>query len=91
MGLINVVKTSSTSLGPLITGVLSAKGLFWIAFVMAGTLKATYDLGMLAVFATHVSREDKDKAIREEEEHRVESERAANGTNSNNRSDGVVS
>ncbi len=26
--------------------------------MMAGTLKATYDLGMLAVFLNHVSRED---------------------------------
>lgn len=51
MGTINVVKTTAQSLGPLITGILGAKNHFWIAFVAAGSLKATYDLGLLAVFA----------------------------------------
>lgn len=59
MGTINVVKTSSQSLGPLITGVLASNKLFWLAFVMAGSLKATYDLGMLAVFAGHKPREER--------------------------------
>lgn len=59
MGTINVVKTSSQSLGPLITGVLSTKKLFWVAFVMAGSLKAAYDLGLLAVFAGHKTREER--------------------------------
>jgi MFS family permease len=63
MGFINVVKTSAQSLGPLITGVLAEKNLFWVAFLMAGSLKATYDIGMLLVFANHQSREE-----REEEE-----------------------
>lgn len=58
MGLINVVKTSSQSLGPLITGVLASSNHFWVAFVLAGALKATYDLGMLAVFAGHKTREE---------------------------------
>jgi sugar phosphate permease len=58
MGTINVVKTSSQSLGPLITGILASNKLFWVAFVAAGSLKATYDLGMLAVFAGHKPREE---------------------------------
>jgi sugar phosphate permease len=58
MGTINVVKTSAQTLGPLITGVLASNKLFWVAFVMAGSLKATYDLGMLAVFANHKPREE---------------------------------
>lgn len=52
MGLINVVKTSAQSLGPLITGILADKNVVWVAFVAAGSLKACYDLGMLAVFST---------------------------------------
>jgi hypothetical protein len=36
------------------------RGYFWLAFVAAGSMKATYDLGMLAVFHGHVSREDKE-------------------------------
>lgn len=62
MGTINVVKTFSQSIGPSITGVLAENKLFWVAFVMAGSLKATYDLGMLAVFASHQTREDRDAA-----------------------------
>jgi sugar phosphate permease len=58
MGLINMVKTSSQSQGPLITGVLAGSNHFWVAFVFAGSLKATYDLGMLAVFARHKTREE---------------------------------
>jgi MFS family permease len=56
MGAINVVKTSAQSLGPLITGVLAEKGMFWVAFVAAGTLKACYDFGMLAMFAGDETR-----------------------------------
>lgn len=68
MGTINVVKTSAQSLGPLITGVLANHGLFWVAFVAAGSLKATYDLGMLAAFAGHKTREDRDEEQRQAEE-----------------------
>lgn len=66
MGTINLVKTFSQSLGPLITGVLASNHYFWVAFVAAGSLKATYDLGLLAVFAGSQSREH---------EHRVEERR----------------
>jgi hypothetical protein len=51
MGMINVVKTASQSLGPSITGVLAGKDLFWVAFLLAGCLKAVYDVGMLLTFA----------------------------------------
>jgi sugar phosphate permease len=70
MGTINVVKTSAQSLGPFITGILANNKLFWVAFVMAGSLKATYDLGMLAVFANHKPREEQaavSQAAEEEE------------------------
>ncbi|MCJ1380167.1 hypothetical protein MMC17_003270 [Xylographa soralifera] len=63
MGTINVVKTCSQSLGPSITGVLADHGLFWVAFVMAGSLKATYDLGMLAVFLGHEKREEEEARV----------------------------
>ncbi|KAL6242115.1 hypothetical protein RBB50_011027 [Rhinocladiella similis] len=59
MGTINVAKTCAQSLGPVITGVLGTKNHFWVAFVAAGSLKATYDLGLLALFAERKSREDK--------------------------------
>lgn len=59
MGTINVVKTSSQSLGPLVTGVLATRNLFWVAFMVAGALKATYDLGMLAIFMGYKTREER--------------------------------
>lgn len=64
------------TLGPTVTGVLANKGLIWISFVTAGTLKATYDLGMLAVFAGHktVEERDADQRRAEEDERLRESE-----------------
>ncbi|RDW85446.1 hypothetical protein BP5796_03771 [Coleophoma crateriformis] len=59
MGLLNVVRTSAQCIGPLIAGVLAGKNAIGWAFVAAGFLKATYDLGMLAVFAGHEMREER--------------------------------
>ncbi|KAF7186549.1 putative membrane protein [Pseudocercospora fuligena] len=52
MGVVNTVKTMSQSSGPLITGILAQDSRFWIAFVVAGGLKASYDLAMLSMFAS---------------------------------------
>lgn len=60
MGTVNVVKTVSQSLGPLITGILVDRSLFWVAFLVAGCLKAIYDIGMLLVFASHRTREERE-------------------------------
>lgn len=70
LGLINVVKTSAQSLGPYITGLLAGNGLFWVSFVAAGSLKATYDLGMLAVFAGHRERDQEEHPAQNAEEQR---------------------
>jgi len=56
MGLVNVVKTASQSLGPSITGVLGGREMFWVAFLLAGCLKAAYDVGMLLTFVGHKER-----------------------------------
>ena len=61
MGIVNVVKTSSQSIGPVITGALVEARLFWVAFVTAGSLKVLYDLGILAVFVNHDTRDPKDR------------------------------
>lgn len=68
IGLMNVVKTSAQALGPFITGVLANHQLFWVAFLLAGTLKATYDLGLLAIFAGHKTIEERDEEARQAEE-----------------------
>lgn len=51
MGAVNVVKTTSASMGPLLTGILARNNMFGVSFIIAGILKITYDLGMLASFA----------------------------------------
>ena len=60
MGLIHVVKTTATSVGPSITGVLADKGMFWVSFLAAGSLKVIHDLGLLALFKNH-ERQDGDR------------------------------
>lgn len=60
MGLVNVFKTLAQSAGPLVTGVLADSSLFWVAFVLAGSLKVCYDLGMLALFKNHEHTHSRD-------------------------------
>ena len=50
MGAANVVKTVSQSLGPLLTGFLADRKLFWVAFLGSGCSKALYDIGLLSMF-----------------------------------------
>nr|OQO25337.1 hypothetical protein B0A51_06699 [Rachicladosporium sp. CCFEE 5018] len=61
MGIVNTIKTMSQSSGPLLTGSLAQSGNFWIAFVVAGTLKAGYDVGMLTMFVSMRLEGDKSK------------------------------
>jgi MFS family permease len=70
MGFVNVVRTASQSLGPVMTGLSSV---WWgkgggVAFVVAGGLKASYDLGLLAMFGgTRGRKEEKGKRRYDEE------------------------
>lgn len=62
MGIVNVVKTLSQSGGPVITGILAGRERFGVAFVVAGCLKASYDLGLLTFFVNmrlHERREER--------------------------------
>ncbi|CZT50346.1 related to Staphylococcus multidrug resistance protein [Rhynchosporium secalis] len=70
MGMVNIAKSLGQSSGPFIAGVLAGKGMFWAAFVSAGVLKASYDLGMLAVFKGHKTHDERaeDTRVAEEEE-----------------------
>jgi sugar phosphate permease len=70
MGTINVLKTTSSSLAPVLTGTLSARGALWVSFVAAGSLKMCYDLGMLITFGAMDNKEQQKKkqaAARDEE------------------------
>jgi para-aminobenzoate synthetase len=55
MGIVNILKTLAQSAGPSVTGILADHGRFWVAFVVAGSLKAAYDLMLLAFFGGRVN------------------------------------
>ena len=52
-GWVNVVKTLAQVIGPSVVGVLSQHGVLWVSFIIAGSLKATYDLGILGTFLAY--------------------------------------
>lgn len=53
LGWVNVVKTLAQLAGPSITGVLTSYDLQWVCFVVAGSLKSIYDLGIWASFLSY--------------------------------------
>ncbi|KAH9208555.1 major facilitator superfamily domain-containing protein [Leptodontidium sp. 2 PMI_412] len=59
MGLVNISRSSLSSLSPLLTGVLAGKNMIWVSFVLAGSLLVTYDLGILAIFGGHKTEDKK--------------------------------
>ncbi len=56
MGIMNVVKTISQSLGPSLTGYLAGSGSFWISFLLAGCMKIAYNLAMLYFFTKVIAK-----------------------------------
>lgn len=50
MGIVNVGKILGQSGGPSVTGLLARHGVFWVAFVLAGSFKVCYDVGLLTLF-----------------------------------------
>lgn len=54
MGVVNILKTLAQSSGPTVTGVLAGHNHFWVAFVVAGSMKATYDVLLLTFFGGRV-------------------------------------
>lgn len=50
MAWVNVVKTTAQMFGPWVVGVLAGQDRQWVCFVLAGSLKVAYDLGILAFF-----------------------------------------
>ncbi|KAI0395494.1 MFS general substrate transporter [Xylariaceae sp. FL0594] len=67
MGALNVVKTTAASLGPIATGLLVDHKLYWLSFVLGGTLKGLYDVGIL-VFFWHKEKE-RDRGARQRAQH----------------------
>jgi MFS family permease len=75
MGVVNILKTLSQSGGPSVTGLLAGRNHFWVAFVVAGSLKGAYDLLLLAFFAGRVApREATVHVEQDNESYHVEGE-----------------
>ncbi|RFU24153.1 hypothetical protein B7463_g12187, partial [Scytalidium lignicola] len=66
LGLLNVVRTGSQSMGPVLTGTVSLLGKGWLPFVMAGGLKVAYDVALFAMFHGYKTREDETRENEEE-------------------------
>ncbi len=50
MGITSTLRTMAATLGPSVTGLLAGGDRFWIAFVVAGSFRICYDLGLFAMF-----------------------------------------
>jgi MFS family permease len=50
MGITSTLRTMAMAVGPSITGVLAGNDRFWIAFVVGGSLRILYDLGLWGMF-----------------------------------------
>ncbi|KAI1334559.1 major facilitator superfamily domain-containing protein [Xylariaceae sp. FL0016] len=82
MGTLNVVKTMASSIGPIIMGVLVDHDLYWVAFVASGSLKALYDLGLLAFFKNKEKEREhaEHQRVLEEEESNITTDHSAEST-----------
>ncbi|TLS29400.1 hypothetical protein PpBr36_00167 [Pyricularia pennisetigena] len=71
MGITAMVRTLAATTGPSITGILAGNNRFWIAFVVAGACRLTYDFGLWMLFVnTPLSQhEDGGSVLDDEEEH----------------------
>lgn len=80
MGITGTLRTLASTMGPSVTGVLADGGRFWVAFVVAGALRLTYDLGIFTMFINiklnrHEEGEQQQAARREGDEEEVERRR----------------
>jgi hypothetical protein len=49
-GITTMLRTFASTIGPTLTGGLAQQGRFWIAFVLAGSLRLIYDFGLWVLF-----------------------------------------
>jgi hypothetical protein len=56
MRIVNVVKTFSQRLGPVVTSALAERSTLWVALVIASGIKIVYDILMRAMFSDIAQR-----------------------------------
>lgn len=77
MGITSTFRTLAMAMGPSITGLLAGNDRFWIAYVVGGSLRILYDVGLWAMFVklklhTHETNDN----ARDEQRRQVEDEEA---------------
>ncbi|KAJ3544985.1 hypothetical protein NM208_g2749 [Fusarium decemcellulare] len=82
MGITSTLRTLAMATGPSFTGFLAGSERFWIAFVVGGALRVTYDLGLWAMFVnmklhTHETNHDAVPGRQSIEEGSIELRRSA--------------
>jgi MFS family permease len=65
LGIITMVKLTTNATGSFFTGFMADRDLFWLAFVVAGSLKVVFVAGMLYTFLTL------DRRLEEEHRERI--------------------
>ena len=50
MGITTIIRTLAATAGPSLTGILAGNDQFWIAFVVAGSCRLIYDIGLYILF-----------------------------------------
>jgi MFS family permease len=66
MGITSMLRTLAATAGPSVTGLLAGNDRFWIAFVAAGALRISYDLGLWAMFVNMKLHQHEEKGIDKE-------------------------
>ncbi len=66
MGITSMLRTLAATAGPSITGILAGNDRFWIAFVAAGALRISYDLGLWAMFVNMKLHQHEEKGVDKE-------------------------
>lgn len=61
MGITNILRQLAAMSGPTVTGLLAGNERFWIAFVVAGSLRVAYDLGLWWMFVSMKVGEDEEE------------------------------
>ncbi|KAI1102055.1 MFS general substrate transporter [Jackrogersella minutella] len=63
MGITATVRTLAATAGPTVTGLLAASDRFWIAYVVAGSCRLSYDFGLYAMFVNMKLHDHESKPV----------------------------
>ncbi|KAH9885352.1 major facilitator superfamily domain-containing protein [Xylariomycetidae sp. FL2044] len=73
-GITSTLRTLTSTIGPSVTGILAASDKFWIAFVVAGALRISYDLGLFVMFVNTKLHTHETQKVGTEQRHSFDEE-----------------